>query len=567
MTPTIEATLNRSINRARFRMLSDRMLHAVGIGVSIGLAIGLLWLLLEPWILGETPAGLRWIVLASGTTLGLMTGIVWTVATRPSRDLVALELDQRFGLRERVTTALGLQATERQTPVGQALLADASTQLAKVRVAEKFPIRPRPSLSAVPILAAAIAAVVAFYHPELSSRAEDRDAATNSKSFATTKVPADAKKLPMQPFTKQAIPNQLERKKSPELLKLEEELDRTMEKWKQNDAKNEQQAREKVAELTALEDKINKFKETEFQKLKQIEQQLQQLDKLSKEKDFEDGPAKEFNNSLAKGDLKKAQEELDELKKKVKEKKLDPKDLSKLDQQMKEMKKQLQENKDQKAKMDQLKKKIDQAKKDGKDAEALEKELEQMQAEMRQANEQMEKLAEKMERIRQMAQNGEMEKLAEELAQLGDQMKGIEGEIQDLDDADDYLQKLRDELKKACKQCQGGDKTNKGLEPKDDSEWTPNGQIGAGKRKEDKDGKTNSQEERIRGLFDKSGQKRYAGAIKGPAFTKKSTVELDQQIQQAAQDAPKAMDSQQVPKDAQAGVKEYFEKIGGTEKK
>jgi hypothetical protein len=78
---------------------------------------------------------------------------------------------------------------------------------------------------------------------------------------------------------------------------------------------------------------------------------------------------------------------------------------------------------------------------------------------------------------------------------------------------------------------------------------------------------TNNKDERIRGLFDKNGQKRYAGAVKGPAFTKKSTVELDQQIQQAVQEAPQAIDSQQVPKESQAGVKEYFEKIGGTEKK
>jgi hypothetical protein len=68
-------------------------------------------------------------------------------------------------------------------------------------------------------------------------------------------------------------------------------------------------------------------------------------------------------------------------------------------------------------------------------------------------------------------------------------------------------------------------------------------------------------------LFDPRGKKSYGGAMKGPSFTKKSTVELGQEIQQAVQEAPQAIDSQQVPKEAQTGVKEYFEKIGGTGKK
>jgi hypothetical protein len=567
MTPALPAPLDRSIARARCRLLGDRWLHAAGLGTTAGLAAGLAWVLAEPWVLATPPDGLRWIVVGTAAGLGWLAGTLWSFATRPSRETAALEIDRRFELHERVTTAVGLRTQDRDTPAGQALLADAAAKAAALPVAEKFPIRPRRSLGGIPVLAGAIAAAFAFYQPDTTGAGPLTDTPAGRNPVASTRLPADAKTLPSEKFTKLLKPDQLDRKKSNELLKLEEELDRTMEKWKQNEPKDEQQAREKVAELTALEDKLARFKEQEYQKLKQLENQLQQLDKLSKENEFEDGPARELNDALSKGNLKKAQEELDELKKKAKDKKLESKDLAKLDNQLKEMKKQLTANKEKKEKLEQLKKKIDQAKKDGKDAEALERELAQAEAEMKQAGEQMEKMAQKMEKIRQMAQNGEMEQLAEELAQLGDQMKGIEGEIQDLEDADDYLQKLRDELKKACKQCEGDPKKTDKLGSKDDEDWSPFGNPGMGKRKEDKDAKTNSKDERIRGLFDKTGQKRYAGAIKGPAFTKKSTVELDQQIQQAAQDAPRAIDTQRVPKEAQTGVKEYFEKIGGTEKK
>lgn len=567
MTPNLLVSLDRFIGTARRRLLGDQLLHSVGIGVSAGLALGLAWFLAEPWVLRTPPEGLRWIVIVTAAGIGLLAGIVWSLALRPTRETAALELDRRFDLRERVTTALGLRPSERETPAGQALLADVSAKVAGIRVAEKFPIRPRWSLGGVPALATLIALAFFFYRPDSSSASNSSDGNATKKALAATKLPSDAVKPPTQPFTKLAVPDQLDRKKSKELLKLEEELNQAMEKWRQNEPKNEQQAQDKVAELTALEEKLNKFKEMEYQKLKQMEQQLQQLDRLSKEKDFEDGPAKDFQDALSKGNLKKAEQELDELRKKVKEQKFEPRDLAKLDNQMKEMAKQLRENKEQKEKAEQLKKKIDLAKKEGKDAEALERELERMQAEMKQAGEQVEKMAQKMEKIRQMAQSGEMEKLAEELAQLGDQMKGIEGEIQDLEDSDDYLQKLREELKSACKNCKGNGEKKNDLKQSDDSEWSTVGNIGIGKRKEDKDAKTNSKDERIRGLFEKNGQKRYAGAIKGPAFTKKSTVELGQEIQQAAQDAPRAIDIQQVPKEAQAGVKEYFEKIGGTEKK
>ncbi|QEL17312.1 hypothetical protein [Limnoglobus roseus] len=567
MTPTLLATLDRFINRVRRRLFGDRLLHAVGVGLSAGLAVGLVWLLAEPWLLAAPPDGLRWWVLSSAAGLGLIAGAGWAFVGRPTREAAALELDRRFDLRERVTTALGLQPDERETSAGQALLTDASAKVEGIRVGEKFPIRPRWSLGGVPVLAALIAAAVFFYHPDTSSASNDENpaAAAAAKKLAT-KVPGDAAKLPTQPFTKQVVSDQLDRKKSAELQKLEAELNATMEKWRQNEPKDEQQAREKVTELTALEEKLKKFKEQEYQKLKQAERQLQQLDRLTREKEFEDGPAKEFNEALSKGNLKKAQEDVEELRKKAKEQKLDAKDLERLDGQLKEMAKQLRDDKQNKEKADKLQKKIDQAKKEGKDAEGLERELDQLKAEMKQSAEQTEKLAEKMEKLRQLAEKGDLEELTEELQQMGSQLKGLEQEVQDLEDADDFLQRLREELGKACKKCQGEGKNDGTPKPKDDAEWTPNGNPGLGKRGEDKDAKTNNKDERVRGLFDKNGQKRYAGAVKGPSFTKKSTVELDQQIQQAAQEAPQAMDSQQVPKEAQAGVKEYFEKIGGTKK-
>jgi hypothetical protein len=87
--------------------------------------------------------------------------------------------------------------------------------------------------------------------------------------------------------------------------------------------------------------------------------------------------------------------------------------------------------------------------------------------------------------------------------------------------------------------------------------------VASGKRPENPDAKSNSEEARQRGRFDPRGRKTYAGAVNGPAFTKKSAVEMAGEIQQAVQDAPEAVEVQRLPKAAREMVREYFEKLGG----
>ena len=126
----------------------------------------------------------------------------------------------------------------------------------------------------------------------------------------------------------------------------------------------------------------------------------------------------------------------------------------------------------------------------------------------------------------------------------------------------EHLQRLKGEKCDACKKCQG-DKSGDEIGNKDDADWSPFTNPATGRRKENKDAKTASEDERIRGIFGPRGKKTYGGATKGPAFKKATTAELGPAIQQAAQDAPKATDSQRLPRDAKDTVKEYFQNLGG----
>ena len=140
-------------------------------------------------------------------------------------------------------------------------------------------------------------------------------------------------------------------------------------------------------------------------------------------------------------------------------------------------------------------------------------------------------------------------------------------EQQDLKDAAEQLQRLKKERQAACKACekngdgQGGEKSDKLSTGKSG----PNkGGIGAGEREINKDAKSDSLDERIRGLFDPKGGKSFNGLTKGKSFTKTADTQLGEVIKQAVQDAPGAASSQQVPRDAQGDVREYYEKLGNT---
>jgi len=561
--------IERSVRRAHRRLFGNSLLSKLGVGLATGMALGLVWFLAEPWLLQTSPDHLRWTVLGSLAAVGAVVAIVLAVVKSPTLATAALELDGRFELRERVTTVLGLTAGDRATSAGQAVLSDAAAKVLPLNVSEKFPLRPRRSSLLVPAFAGLIALTFFFYDPDTTGSLQANEGDSGKKK-ADGKLTAKDKKAPVKPFTQmQKPPEQKERaSKSQDLKDLETELDKLMEKWAKDPAETDEKKREKVSELTAMEEKLKKFEQEKAQKLEALENKLGKLDRLNHDKEFADGPAEKFNDALSKGDLKKAEEELDQLKKKAKEKKLDKTDLQKLDRQMKQMQEEAEKLSRNKEEQKKLKDKLDKAKKDGrdKDAETLQRELDKMQKEGEASAEQMDKLAEQCAKCQKAIQNGDMEELANQLEAMKSQLKDIEGDLEDIDDAEGYLQRLKEEMKKAWRGCKGDGEDGDKISESDGAEWTNKGRPGAGRRDENKDAKSATVDERLRGLFDPKGKKSYGGSTRGPAFTKKSSVELGQDIQTAVQEASRGLDAQNVPRDAKAAVKEYMEKIGGTGK-
>jgi len=578
------SAIDRTMRTARRRLLGQLLVNRIAVGLTIAFAAALVWFVVQPFALPNLGENLRWWVLGGCSAVGIFAGIVAAVRAAPSQVNVALAIDQRFELRERITTAVALSPQLRESSAGQALWHDAAAKLSDVRVKDGFPIRPKRSAMAVPLLAGLAIAASLWWNPAalgINPGEEGTKPGTKNGDATLTNLPKKKAAAAKPPTV-----NTPERpNKSKELKDLEEELAKLQDKYSKDPHEDTpEKQREKAADLVNLEEKAKKLAEQKAEKLRELEDKLAKLEKLKKDPEFNDGPADGLNDALSKGDLKKAEDEIDELKKKAKNKMLDKQDQEKLERQLEKIKSELErlqrdkekeeQKKEQDEKKDELKKEIEEKKKKGENAEQLERELEKIekqQKEQQAAEEQLQDLAERLEKAAQAAKEGDLERLADELDKAKGELEKLEGEIQDFQEAEQQLQKLKEDRQGAAKA--GGKKVaveGEGDEKGDGTQPGPGGKKGgqgAGERPIVEDAKTGSVEEKVRSPFDPKGKKVYGGTTKGPGFKKKSEAELGKEIDQAVQEAPAAADSQRLPRDSRDAVKEYYEKLGGTGKK
>ena len=133
--------LEARVRQARRRLFTQSLLNRLGLWWGCALALGLVWFLVEPAAVAGAPPYLKWTVVGGLVGVGTVLAVWLARRAAPTSLSAALAIDQRFDLKERVTTALGLSAHDQSSPAGQALLADANAKLERVTVPGKFPVR------------------------------------------------------------------------------------------------------------------------------------------------------------------------------------------------------------------------------------------------------------------------------------------------------------------------------------------------------------------------------------------------------------------------------------------
>jgi uncharacterized coiled-coil DUF342 family protein len=540
--------VERQVVRVRRRLFLQAFLDRMAWCWAAALGGTAVWLLIHPLLAGQPESWLRWTVLGGG--LAAATLLAWLLAwwRAPSFVAAALALDEKFGLKERVTTSVGLTPEEAATSAGQALLVDVSQRVPRLKVREGFSLRLSWPAALVPLAGVLLTLVTLFYEPSFSF-ATSRDTEPSDKVVNAAEVQKQLDKLKKTP---RAWPK--DQRDAEKLKEIEAAWDKLVNK--PLDPNNQEQVRQRVQDLRDLEDKMKERLDglkAQASKTQSLKQHLAQLanDPAGKA-GLKDGPAKEIQDALAKGNMAKAREEVERLMKKVKEEKLSPEQQKQLADELAKLEKQLQRLADLKDRKERLQR----DRKDGKiNQEQLEREMDRLAQEAKDLN-MLNRLAMDLAGCEMCLRGGNSRGAADKLALILDELERMdlnERELLALIEAQGDLQDAQEGL---C-DCLDGDMNSLGKK----ASRRP-GTL----RPIAPDSDTSSVEARQRAEVDPRGKQRISGFTRGGTFNKVPAREVGGVFRQAVQEAPEAIERQRVPQDAAEMLRGYYENLGGQKK-
>ena len=530
--------LTKQVRRAQRRLGLQRFVGALGwcLAVALGLAlvmilVGKFWPLgVDPWI---------WGVVAVG--LGLLAAAVWSVIRGRGAMDAAVELDRRFGLKERVSSSLALSPDERDSDFGQALVADASSRLSRIEVGEHFRIAPGRQLflPVVPAIAAVVIALVVnpatMQEPAKASTAEATKKQVKTSSESLRKRLAEQRKQAEQQGLKDA---------KDLLLALQRGADELA-------AKTPNDRKQALAKLNDLSRQIEKRREA-LGGAQKVQDRFRQLNDISR------GPADRFAKAVARGDFQNALEELKKLQDNIAKGKLTEQERQALAQQMDQMKQNLQKLADaHRQAQENLERQIRQAEQMGQKQQA--DQLREQLAQLREKQPQMEQLQDMANKLGQCAQcmkDGQLEKADQAFQELQQGMADLQEqlrELQMLDDANDELKLAKDQM--LCPNCQGmgcemcrgkpgmGLGRGRGMGPR--PEKKSDGQF--------YDAKTKQQIGK--------GAADVTGEVGGPNAKGNVRQQIQEQVQAAKQEETDPLSTQRMPRDYREHATEYFNRF------
>jgi tetratricopeptide (TPR) repeat protein len=420
--PAVERQIRRVSRRLFWQTLVDHLLLCW----AGALAVVAVCFLVRPFVLSQPLGGWGWAFAGTALAAGSLFALVLAWLRSPGRLSAALALDERFNLKERVTTFLTLTAAQADSPAGQALVADVRHRVGAVDVAGRFPVRLRWSSLLPPLGAAVLAIAASFFNPSWSWATPDSTLDPNATANAQ-EIQNQLDNLKKTTFT-----NKME-----DLLK-DEKFKELKEEWekliqKPIDPNNKEQVRDRLKDMQDLNDKLK----DRLQNLKgladrqkDLKKELEKLAALDGKKKLQEGPAKELQDALAKGRLDKAQEALEKLQKALEKNELSKEDLKKLADQFKELKDRLQELKDRKEEREKLQRDFEQGKIN---EEELKRELDRLNEEADNLPE-LDELADLLDQCREcMGKGGKM---------AAGKLKMLRAKLMEIELSDDELREL-----------------------------------------------------------------------------------------------------------------------------
>lgn len=554
------ATEGTAMNRIESQVRSARRRLILGIfgrSVCIALFAALLVATVACAVPGIRPISVdiqTWNVawIAGTIAVALFGSLAYALTTAPSVDRVALEVDKRFGLNERLSNSMAMVPTDRETDFGIAAIEDAGKKADEIQIAEQFRLEPNKvgwlPLAITPVLVVVLLLVEPVQLSEAGSDSSvdpavakqvQRAALQLKKRIEQQKRNADAKGL----------------KEARDLFeKMERDLNKITEK-KDTDRKQAMIA-------------LNDLKKQLDERRKQLGSSDQMRKAMSQMKSIQSGPADQAAKSIAKGDFGKAQKMVEQLASKLRKGELSDKEKEQLKKQVSQLKDKMEKAIEQQKKKEQdLKDKIEQARREGRtsDAQKMQQQLDQMKQQSQQQQQQMQQMAQQLAQAADAMQQGDSQSAADALEAMADQLGDMQqdmSELKDLESAMNELSQSKEQMR--CKSCGGaGCQSCKGMgQGMGQGEGEGDG-LGEGSGRGDRpeeEGDTNSYETQVRGQVQK-GKSVITGFADGPNRKGVTREDLKNSIESAISEESDPLENQTLPRTERDHARDYFNKL------
>ncbi|MEO1526018.1 MAG: hypothetical protein AAFX06_11320 [Planctomycetota bacterium] len=490
--------------------------------------------------------------IAGTIAVALFGSLAYALTTAPSVDRVALEVDKRFGLNERLSNSMAMVPTDRETDFGIAAIEDAGKKADEIQIAEQFRLEPNKvgwlPLAITPVLVVVLLLVEPVQLSEAGSDSSvdpavakqvQRAALQLKKRIEQQKRNADAKGL----------------KEARDLFeKMERDLNKITEK-KDTDRKQAMIA-------------LNDLKKQLDERRKQLGSSDQMRKAMSQMKSIQSGPADQAAKSIAKGDFGKAQKMVEQLASKLRKGELSDKEKEQLKKQVSQLKDKMEKAIEQQKKKEQdLKDKIEQARREGRtsDAQKMQQQLDQMKQQSQQQQQQMQQMAQQLAQAADAMQQGDSQSAADALEAMADQLGDMQqdmSELKDLESAMNELSQSKEQMR--CKSCGGaGCQSCKGMgQGMGQGEGEGDG-LGEGSGRGDRpeeEGDTNSYETQVRGQVQK-GKSVITGFADGPNRKGVTREDLKNSIESAISEESDPLENQTLPRTERDHARDYFNKL------
>lgn len=547
--------IEQQVKRAQRRLVLQQFLSIASWWLFTAMLVAVIGLTIPKiWPLEFDKQTWMWSWIGGGIGGGFLFAVIWTYLHRRSRVDAAIEIDHRFGLKERVTSVLTLQPAELESEVGRALMDDTLRRIDQIDVRDNFPVRANWR-SLLPLLPAiAIFVLASGFIPDATP---EKEATAASQKLAEKKqIEKSAKEL-------QKRLAEVKKKAEEEGLKDADAIFKELQK-----GLNELTAKNDIDRKNALV-KINNL-------AKDLEKRREKLggadklrDQMQKMKDLQQGPADKIAKAMKEGDFGKALEELKKLQEGLKADELTEEQKEQLAKQLEQLQKKLQEMVDahNQAKQD-LEEQIKQQMAAGNvdEANKLQNQLDKLN-QMNQQMDQLQQMAENLGQCKECMQNGDMQNAANQMAKLGDQLQQLQEQMDQLETLDEVLDQIaqaKDSMNckqcggQGCEACMGGFMGQGGMQGDQPGFGLGEGQ-GQGERPEEKND-TSFYESQVRGNV-QAGEAVRTGSAGGPNRAGKSLEDVKDQIESSLnKDADPLIDTR-LPRKEREHAKQYFERF------